>query len=208
MPAGSFVVPAGAECMDSRVVNKLIRSEVWPLLRSQGFSKFDSRNAWRYREPLIDVVNFRSFNSYVAGCLGCTTYSFGVNLGIYIVGGPNEEWVKKDAVGRLVPPESHCSLRTGLKDSIFYIDPEGHSLGPVFTEVRNLLQNQAPQWYSALGNLDAVIAWMNGSALPPGLPEERGRGVTAAAPGSLVWNDCSQSCDSCGSPQRSATLSA
>ena len=184
--------------MDSKVVNKLIRAEVWPLLRRQGFSKFNSRNAWRYREPLVDVVNFQSFNSYLAEGIGCTTYSFALNLGIYVFGSEVEERIKKDSDGRLMPQEYECCFREHLKkrsqidrferDDIFFVDPEGYSAAAVFNEVQYLLRERAPGWYAALGNLDAVIAWMTGGPPPPGLPEGLGPGVIANG-GSYSGND-------------------
>ncbi len=103
------------------------------------------------------MVNFQSFNSYDAALLGCTTYSFGVNLGIYIVGGPNEEWVKRDSDGRLVPTAFHGSFVTSLKKAIFSIDPEGQSLGPVFQEVRALLRDKAMPWYATPSTIEREV---------------------------------------------------
>ncbi|HSB16298.1 MAG TPA: hypothetical protein VLE22_17720, partial [Bryobacteraceae bacterium] len=91
--------------MDSRVVNKLIRSEVWPLLRDHGFSRFESRTAFCYRGPFINVVNFQSFNAYLAVGVGCTTFSFGLNLGVYVMGSAREHLLKRDASGLLLPRE-------------------------------------------------------------------------------------------------------
>jgi len=119
--------------MDSRVASKLIRSEIWPILRRQGFTKLNARNAWRYRQPLIDVVNFQSFNSYLAEGIGCTTYSFGVNLGVYVQDGLDSQ-VKRNKAGRLLPHEAECAYRVQLKkrkpidlcarEDVFYIDAE------------------------------------------------------------------------------------
>ncbi len=184
--------------MNSRVVNKLIRSEIWPVLRAQGFSRFDSRNAWRYREPLVDVVNFQSFNSYLAEGIGCTTYSFALHLGVYVLGSLEDPWIKKDSSGRPLPHEAQCSFRAHIEKrspidgfaraDVFYIDREGHSAGAVFKEVRDQLKDLAPRWFGALANLNAVVAWMSGGDPPPGLPEQLGPGVYTG-PGSLVWHD-------------------
>jgi hypothetical protein len=69
--------------MDSRVVSRSIKNEIWPLLRKSGFSAFSARTAWRFAPEQTHVVNFQSFNTYLAERLGCTTVSFGLNLGIY-----------------------------------------------------------------------------------------------------------------------------
>lgn len=159
--------------MDSKAVNKLIRSEIWPLLRDQGFSKFESRTAFRYRGSFINVVNFQSFNSYLAAGVGCTTFSFGLNLGVYVLGSAGEHILKRDGSGLLLPREYECSFRASLKkrtpvdgfarEDIFYIDPAGHSAAPCFHEVRHLLTEVAPQWFETLNDLDGLISWMGRS---------------------------------------------
>ena len=61
--------------MDSSAVNKEIKATVRPLLQGAGFTQFTSRTAWRHSTGKTDVINFQSFNSYLANSLGCTTYS-------------------------------------------------------------------------------------------------------------------------------------
>jgi hypothetical protein len=143
--------------MDSSLINKLLRSEVWPLLREQGFSQFESRNAFAYRGRFVNVVNFRSFNSYTAEVLGCTTYSFAVNIGTYVIGSLGEHHIALDKSGRLRPVEYQCSFRTELKkrtavdgfarNDIFYIHPDGRTTHACFHEVRHLLQGVAQTWF-------------------------------------------------------------
>ena len=167
--------------MDSKVINKLIRSEVWPLLRDQGFSKFESRTALRYRGPFINVVNFQSFNAYLAEGIGCTTFSFVLNLGVYVIGSAHERFIKRDKGGLLLPREYHCPFRVNLKkrtpvdgfarEDIFYIDPAGHSTAACFREARHLLTEVAPRWFETLNDLDGLVAWIeSGADAPPDLP--------------------------------------
>ena len=128
--------------MDSKAINKLIRSEVWPILRDQGFTVFESRSAFAYKAQFINVVSFQSFNSYNAEVLGCTTYSFTPRLGVYVIRSPGEYRVKRDKAGRLQPFEYECSFRSELKkrtpvdgfdrDDIFYIDPNGGTTAQCF----------------------------------------------------------------------------
>jgi hypothetical protein len=89
--------------MDSKAINKLIRSEALPILRKQGFTRFDSRSAFAYRGQLIDVVNFQSFNAYLTNGLGCTTFSFGLKLGVYVLACPVESHRTRDKSGVLAP---------------------------------------------------------------------------------------------------------
>jgi hypothetical protein len=56
---------------------------VRPLLKSVGFDQFSGRNAWRRSEYTIDHVTFRSFTAYIADGVGCTTYSFNAEVGVF-----------------------------------------------------------------------------------------------------------------------------
>jgi hypothetical protein len=78
--------------MDSKDVSAELRKEIRPLLKDRGFQKFTSRYAWRVHDDRVDVVNFQSFNDYKARSLGCTTYSFAVNLGCYFT--QNRWWIR------------------------------------------------------------------------------------------------------------------
>jgi hypothetical protein len=180
--------------MDSKTVNKLIRSEIWPILRQFEFSHFDERNAFSYRGKFINVVNFQSFNSYHASALGCTTFSFSVNLGTYIVGNPGAQYVRQDATGRLMPYESQCPFRSRLRkrtpvdgfsrDELFFIDSEGRSAGPCFEELRYLVSNCLPGWFNEHNDLDSLIAQMDAV-------DETGERIeidTSGNPGSYSWN--------------------
>lgn len=165
--------------MDSKLINKLIRSEIWPILRTGGFDKFDSRTAWRYQSPFICVVNFQSFNLSLAQSLGCTTYSFAVRLGIYVEQSDGEKWVRRDAADKLRPRECECEIRAHLnkrttvdgfpREDIFYIDPDGFSAAAVFHEVKDLIASLALPWFTALTDVDGLIRWLSTKQRPEGL---------------------------------------
>ncbi len=91
---------------------------VWPALRDDGFDSFTGRSAWRYCEPAVDVVNFQSFSASLADAVGCTPYSFSLNLGVWVPGGIEARALKPDAKGRLRPAEWECMKRTRLAKSI------------------------------------------------------------------------------------------
>jgi len=76
--------------VDSSIVNRVIRVEIWPFLKDRGFQHFNSRTAWRIHSDRVDVVNFQSFNSYNADVMGITTFSFAVNLGCHLRYIPNK----------------------------------------------------------------------------------------------------------------------
>ena len=182
--------------MDSKTINKLIRSEIWPLLRGSGFSHFEARNAFAYRGHFINVVNFQSFNSYLAEGLGCTTFSFAVNLGVYVIGQPGEVRLPRDKAGRLSPREYHCAFRSILhkrtpvdgfaRGEIFFIDPSGRTTASCFDELRHLVTNFLPDWFEQRNNVDRLIAGMNSES-------ESAQRVLCCpgVPGSYVWNELS-----------------
>jgi hypothetical protein len=184
--------------MDSKVVNKLIRSEVWPVLRRQGFSKFDGRNAWRYRGPLVDVVNFQSFNSHLADGVGCTTFSFALNLGVFLRGSTFGRRVKRDSIGLARPQEYECSFRVNLKKrtpvdgferaDIFYVAPDGSTTAVVLKEAIYLLEEHAPPWFTAFEDLGSVVLAMSENGTQVRGTETLGLGASGA-PGSYYACD-------------------
>jgi len=154
--------------MDSRVVNKAIASQIKPLLKEQGFSEFTARSSWRYLDKRIDVVNFQSFNSYLAGGVGCTTYSFAVNLGIYFPFIPFygvRDCPARNA--RLTPPEYWCHFRNRVLKSIaqkelkridvWYIDKLGRYLDSALQDVHHGLINTAFPWFDRFASLPEAL---------------------------------------------------
>ena len=72
-----------AEYVDGKVVARAINRRIRPLLRSVGFDQFSGRRAWRRSEYTIEHVVFRSFSAYIADGVGCTTFSFTGELGVF-----------------------------------------------------------------------------------------------------------------------------
>src|SRR5262245_56252790 len=108
--------------MDSKVVNREIRNVVWPYLKVAGFSTFSSRTAWRQTTDRVDVVNFQSFNSYLADGIRCTTYSFGLNLGIYLLAIPTFPSSPKTRGSNPTLSVFDCHYRRKLERS--FVQPE------------------------------------------------------------------------------------
>lgn len=145
--------------MDSKVVNAGIKKLIWPRLRVEGFELFSPRTAWRHHADRIDVLNFQSFNAYNAGVIGCTTYSFAVNLGCYLLAipphfEPSRLKRKKDL---RVPHEYECHMRGRLSpgirqpelrsSSIWFIDESGENLEPSLLDVRHAVESTATGWF-------------------------------------------------------------
>jgi len=155
--------------MDSKTVNKRIRSEIRPLLKTAGFSRFTARNSWRYTKAGVEVINFQSFNSYNASVMGCSTYSFSVNLGSYFSEIPDEYGggqVKQKA-GELRPDEWQCHFRGGLHRSfsqpeyesrdVWYIDPEGRYIEKALHDVRMAIVRDGLPWFERLSDRSEAL---------------------------------------------------
>jgi hypothetical protein len=94
--------------IDNRAVTRAIGRTVWPALEEVGFDSHTGRTAWRYVGEDIDVVNFQSFGGMLADEVGCTSFSFQVNLGLWR---KDDAWGQPrdvDAQGRPRPREYEC----------------------------------------------------------------------------------------------------
>lgn len=155
--------------MDSKIVNKAIKKTIWSFLKEQGFSNFTTRNAWRFNQDRVEVVNFQSFNSYLAESLGCTTYSFGVNLGIYFIDIPNEipNNPIKEKDGCILPEEYRCHFRKNLykslnqkefnRQDIWFIDSSGNNIDLAMNDVKEMLISDGFKWFEKYSNMDEVL---------------------------------------------------
>jgi hypothetical protein len=145
------------------LVNRSLREHIRPFLVEQGFTTFTQRTYWRHTPDRVDVVNFRSYNAYRAQLLGCTTFSFGVNLGIYFLaisplGGTGSIKQRNNV---LLPQEFECHFRhpltrvgldyNGPRSDIWFIDPHGINTVPVIQDAALALRRQAVPWFAHYG---------------------------------------------------------
>lgn len=152
--------------MDSSNVNREIKSIIRPSLHDVGFSQFTPRTAWRYSGEKIDVVNFQSFNSYLANAVGCTTYSFCVRLGCSFDVIPRSERIKQKN-GYLRPEEYECHFRLPLQKSIkqpnlkrtdvWYVDPTGKNLESVIADAKKAILEIGLGWFSRFRDMKEVL---------------------------------------------------
>ena len=152
--------------MDSSVVNKEIKAVIRPLLKDAGFTQFTVRTAWRYAGERIDVVNFQSFNSYLANSVGCTTFSFGVNLGCSFNAIPRNKRAKlKDGFFR--PEEYECHFRLQLqktirqsdlnREDVWFVDSQGQNLNEVMEDARQEIRNTGLSWFNRFHDGNEVL---------------------------------------------------
>mgnify|MGYP000132372863 CR=1 FL=1 len=152
--------------MDSKQVTKEINSVIRPVLKEKGFDKFTGRTYWRYKTDRIDILNFQSYNSYNAEVMGCTTFSFAVNLATFLTYIPTETKIKeKNGLKR--PAEYNGHFRSGIKkrieqkeftnENIWFIDDNGNYLKSAVIDCKNQIEKIAFQWYDQFGNKENVL---------------------------------------------------
>ena len=176
--------------MDATVVNRTLRAVVRPILKDQGFRVSTARSAWRHREGLIDVVNFQSFNRYNADVLGCTPFSFAINLGVYLRDVPSD-YPLPVRVDQPAPEEYHCHIRRRLKPlrpilpkaaDVWVIEETGSNLEDAVQGAAFELLGTGVKWFEAFSDTARVLSVLQ-DALPspddmtrlPGLPDSPAR---------------------------------
>jgi hypothetical protein len=153
--------------MDSRIVAREIKNEIWPLLRREGFTEFSAKTAWRPTPEQIHVVNYQSFNSYLAERVGCTTFSFALNLGIFFRAVPLEHPVKKGHDPSFKPQDYHCHFRHRLpknveqpvlpRSDIWYVERDGSNLLQCLDDSRTSITREGLPWFARFESLESVL---------------------------------------------------
>lgn len=102
--------------MDAREVTRQFRSDLWPTLRSHGFTRRTERVAWRDVGDAVDVIEVNLIGQN-AEAVGCTSYSFGAfvaSLPAYL----RSDRIRRDPDGRHRPHYWECELRMQLSKTL------------------------------------------------------------------------------------------
>jgi hypothetical protein len=153
--------------MDSKLVTKEINSCIKPLLKKNGFDKWTGRTYWRYLNDRINMIDFQSFNSYNADVIGCTTFSFSINLSCFLRYIPSQTEIKyKDS--ELRPREEQGHFRGGLKkgiiqnelnrQDIWYIDKDGANLIDVMIDCGQQIEKNGIDWFNQFTTKQKVFS--------------------------------------------------
>ena len=143
---------------DSKDVARALKTDVFPILREAGFTRFKTRTSWRDDADTISVVEFRSLGSYLGGAVRVTSHSFGAVTGIYFKAVHATPWAT-DPVPDL-PEEWRCQARLVLRKRIFqlrswrpdvwYVRPDAGNLAKVIADAGRAVREQALPWLDAM----------------------------------------------------------
>ena len=156
--------------MNSKEVTKQINSQIRPVLKENGFEKFIGRTYWRYREDRVDILNFQSFNSYHSEVMGCTTFSYSVNLSVFLNYIPGKIHVKeKNGLKR--PNEAEGNFRKQLEKGmsqtelktrdVWYVDNEGKNLSDCINDTKKQIKDVALGWYEKFNSKEKIMEILN-----------------------------------------------
>jgi Domain of unknown function (DUF4304) len=162
-----FGVLLGSErgVTDSRDVAAALKAVVFPVLRDAGFTRFQSRAAWRVNQNAVEVVDFHSLGSYLGGAVGATSHSFGGSVGLYFKALHEVPWATERVPEW--PREAACHARRCLRKSLFqlwhrrpdvwYVDPTGSNLDSVVSDVKKAVLKQALPWLDEYRDLERAL---------------------------------------------------
>ncbi len=117
---------------------------------------------------MIDVVNFQSFNRYNADVMGCTTFSFALNLGVYLTD-VLSDYPLPLRKGEPRPEEYHCHIRRRLypprpilsrAEDIWAIDEAGGNLEEIVQGAAFELAGTAIPWFMAFPDSSTVLSML------------------------------------------------
>lgn len=137
--------------IDGKVVSRAVRAEVRPLLKEVGFASFTDCKGWRDTEFTVDHVTVRSFNAYNAGVLGCTSYSFTVEVGVFYrcfrpdLSRPQDyDCTFRAILGKTIRQPFFVTEWGPAKDrpEVFHVLPDGSNLDAVIEDAKRVLSSQ------------------------------------------------------------------
>jgi len=194
--------------VDGRAVDQAVRELVRPALKDVGFDRFAGRSAWRRHGQTVDLVVFRSFTTYLASSVGCTTFSFAVTAGVfYQCTAATDNSRPKDheltfrfELGKSLPQpyfRPHGREETSDRPDVWYVLPDGSNLVDCVNDARHAICTaglplidrftQAPDAYRALLTETSRNTEFGGAGVTmPGAPDSPRWRDTTLAIGHLV----------------------
>jgi hypothetical protein len=178
-------------------VTTALRSTLRPGLRAAGFTEFAGRTAWASVESAVWCVSTPSFGSHIAHGVGCTTASFGVDIGVFFGppgGGSTSRPSEAECTFRftchktLVQPLFHPYGRTPATDrsDVWYVAEDGSNLSSVIDDACHVILGPGIAQLAACAALDDALARLHapGTTVSPLVTE-----FDVAPQGSPRWHE-------------------
>jgi len=168
--------------MNSKDVSRAIRQVIRPALVEHGFDDFTSRKAWRHWDEGVDVIEITSFNAYVADGVGCTTFSFGIALGVYLsyllhpalpprrADRPNtvdcdaRRWLEKRLSQPYFRPYETVRQMQGRaprepteRPDVWYVQADGSNLDTCIADALAVIKDEGLPWIDRMHNPDEFL---------------------------------------------------
>jgi len=150
---------------NSKDVAKVLKTDVFPILRDAGFSRFKTRTAWRDDADTISVVDFRSLGSYLGGAVCGSSCACGGVTGIYFKAVHATPWSTEPVPD--LPEEWRCQARRVLRKRIFqlrswrpdvwYVKPDAGNLAKVIADAARAVREQAFPWLDDMRDLNRAL---------------------------------------------------
>jgi hypothetical protein len=190
--------------VDSKQVTKEIRRSAWSALREAGFGRQLGRSAYREWASGVDLINFQSFNSYLANGVGCTTFSFSVKLGVWLEGIPGHRPARTSKDGRPAPHDYECSVRytvgkglfqpffhpysargTGVpveRIDVWYVEEDGENLAECVWDAVRQVQEVGLPWFEEMHDIGGLLNSWKVRAMEAFVAEGKPRTKTQPSP--------------------------
>lgn len=132
--------------MDSKVVAREIKQEIWPLLRREGFTEFSPKTAWRHTSDQIHAIPFQ----------------FPVRKGP----DPSVKPQEYHCHFRYRLQKAICQPILPRRDT-WYVEPDGSNLLQCLDDSRTVILQVGLPWFSRFESLESVLsALMDQEELP------------------------------------------
>ena len=162
----------------SSVVNKALRRHLSPALRQAAFERVDARNGWSWQaEQCVWVFNVRAVGNYFATSTGWPAASLTAWLGVLYTFIPPRGPLRLDPVGRLLPAEHECHMRSHLeltysqleytsvlanpaeraRRSIWWVAPDYSNVEIVAASIARAFSEFALPWFRRCSNFEAAL---------------------------------------------------
>ncbi len=150
--------------MDSKVVTRALKAIIHPALKAAQFTN-KGRNYWRPTPHVTQVLNIQSFNSYTAEVIGCSTYSFTLNAGVFY---PSSLWLLPTPTPPPTNPQiwlcqaqrrvlKTVAQRELARRDIWHVRPDGSNLDAVVEDAWAGIRKQALPWLETFSNIEHAL---------------------------------------------------